>query len=745
MLTFADEFPLLTLGSPQNEAFRWSIKMEPLLESPNARAVHDHIEYERNSIEFQKAENKAQMIYGTFLRHADKIPPGFPQITEAPSTKVVEISHTTVLHCSASGNPPPKISWIREMLPVDTSRNPRYNLLTSGAPGALQITNSIEEDQGKYEFRRVPPQFSIPPPALLEVMLDSPLNLSCVAVGSPMPFVKWRKGQNIELTPDDKLPVGRNVLTLDRVTESENYTCIAASVLGVIETSTIVKVQSLPVAPLDVKISEVTATSVRLDWTYPSETLLYYVIQYKPKAANTPYSEISGIITTYYTVRNLSPYTEYEFYIIAVNNLGRGPPSSPAVITTGETEPGTAPRDVQVRPLSSSTMVIQWDEPETPNGQITGYKVYYTQDQSLPMSAWETQVVDNNQLTTISDLTPHTIYTIRVQAFTSVGPGPLSAPVLVKTQQGVPSQPRDLRAVDIQETAVTLAWSKPTHSGENIISYELYWNDTYAKAKHHRRIGLVETYSLTGLYPNTLYYIWLAAQSPRGEGATTPPIPVRTKQYVPGAPPQNVSCEPLSSTSIRISWEPPPVERSNGHIVYYKLQFVETGRSDSEASIVTLKNQTSFVLDELKKWTEYRIWVLAGTSIGDGPSSYPITIRTHEDVPGPPTDVKLTNVNSTTVHVEWRPPNEKERNGVIRGYHIHVQETKEEGGYLNDPMRFDVSDGGALELNVTGLQPDTIYTVQVAALTRKGDGDRSKPETIKTPGGVPNRPHVNLK
>jgi Fibronectin type III domain. len=52
-------------------------------------------------------------------------------------------------------------------------------------------------------------------------------------------------------------------------------------------------------------------------------------------------------------------------------------------------------------------------------------------------------------------------------------------------------------------------------------------------------------------------------------------------------------------------------------------------------------------------------------------------------VPGPPTDVKLTNVNSTTVHVEWRPPNEKERNGVIRGYHIHVQETKEEVRILN--------------------------------------------------------------
>lgn len=54
-------------------------------------------------------------------------------------------------------------------------------------------------------------------------------------------------------------------------------------------------------------------------------------------------------------------------------------------------------------------------------------------------------------------------------------------------------------------------------------------------------------------------------------------------------------------------------------------------------------------------------------------------------------------------------------------------------------------DGAALEINVTGLQPDTKYSVQVAALTRKGDGDRSQPVSVKTPGGVPLRPTVNLK
>ncbi|XP_024872178.1 tyrosine-protein phosphatase Lar isoform X10 [Temnothorax curvispinosus] len=593
----------------------------------------------------------------------ENLPMGFPMITQAPTTKVVEMGHNAVLLCTAVGSPTPIISWVRDMLPIDTS-NPRYTVLDSGA---LQITESDVSDQGKYEcvannsvgteysksttlyvkVRRVSPSFSIPPPAVSEVMLGGSLNLTCVAVGAPMPYVKWRKDPATDLTPEDNLPVGKNVLMLVDIKESANYTCTAASDLGVIDATTLVKVQSLPGPPENVQVSDITATSVKLSWSYKGpDELQYYVIQHKPKHVNQAYAEISGITTMYYHVRSLSPYTEYELYVIAVNSIGRGPPSAPVIVTTGETKPGTAPRKVQVRPLSSSTMVIQWDEPETPNGQVTGYKVYYTTDSNQPMASWQYQMVDNSQLTTISELTPHTIYTIRVQALTSVGPGPLSLPVQIKTQQGVPSQPEMLTAVDIGETKVTLQWSKPAHSAENILSYELYWNDTYAKEKHHRRIPVTENYTLSGLYPNTLYYVWLAARSQRGEGATTIPYPVRTKQYVPGDP----------------------------------------------------------------------------------------------------QDVKVTPINSTAIHVKWQPPKAKDQNGVIRGYHIHVQEVREEGkDLLNEPIRRDVHDDGVLEVNITGLQPDTRYSVQVAALTRKGDGDRSVPIHVRTPGGVPNRPQVNVK
>lgn len=68
--------------------------------------------------------------------------------------------------------------------------------------------------------------------------------------------------------------------------------------------------------------------------------------------------------------------------------------------------------------------------------RLQGYKVYYTMNPNQPEASWDSQMVDNSELTTISELTPLAIYTVRVQAFTSMGAGPMSNPVKVKTQQG---------------------------------------------------------------------------------------------------------------------------------------------------------------------------------------------------------------------------------------------------------------------------------------------------------------------
>lgn len=62
------------------------------------------------------------------------------------------------------------------------------------------------------------------------------VNLTCVAVGAPMPYVKWMSGE-AELTREEEMPIGRNVLELANIRQSANYTCVAISSLGVIQTT----------------------------------------------------------------------------------------------------------------------------------------------------------------------------------------------------------------------------------------------------------------------------------------------------------------------------------------------------------------------------------------------------------------------------------------------------------------------------------------------------------------------------
>ncbi|CAL4074439.1 unnamed protein product, partial [Meganyctiphanes norvegica] len=584
----------------------------------------------------------------------NSLPVGFPYFRTEPKTKAVEIDHTALLVCDARGNPDPTITWYKDNQPVDIN-NKRYTVLRSGS---LQISTSTEEDGGKYEcvaensvgtafsilvslyvrVRRVPPRFSMAPDPVYEVMPGENLNISCVAVGSPMPYVQWKKGPAEDMT--DNL-ITKNVLALVDIQQSANYTCQAQSTLGLVTQDVQVKVQALPRPPSSLQISDITATSVRITWNYnvnPGD-ISYYVIQYKPRNADRDYAEISGLVTKFYTVIGLTPFTEYEFHVLAVNKIGRGAPSEPAYVTTGETnsgggsKPGSSPRNVHVRPLSSSTMVIQWDEPITPNGQITGYKLYYTTNPSLPIQSWKSQPVQDNKLTTISDLTPHTIYTIRVQAYTGIGPGPLSDPVKVKTQQGVPSQPTSLQPAHVTATEIELRWTRPSHQGENIISYELYWNETSTGKFEQKTIPEGEGYTLKDLHPNSVYNLWLAAKSQRGEGATTAPISVRTKQSTPGAPPNDIRAVAQDSESILVEWSPPLEHKQHGDITYYKLMYVNNSRHDSDATVIPINSpdDRDYTIKDLKKWTEYRVWMLAGTIVGDGVKSKPIQVRTDED------------------------------------------------------------------------------------------------------------------
>ncbi|XP_074979433.1 receptor-type tyrosine-protein phosphatase S isoform X17 [Caretta caretta] len=560
----------------------------------------------------------AQNAHGEITVHAkltvlreDQLPSGFPNIDMGPQLKVVERTRTATMLCAASGNPDPEITWFKDFLPVDPSAsNGRIKQLRSGG---LQIESSEETDQGKYEcvasnsagvrysspanlyvrVRRVAPRFSILPVSH-EIMPGGNVNITCVAVGSPMPYVKWMQGAE-DLTPEDDMPVGRNVLELTDVKDSANYTCVAMSSLGVIEAVAQITVKSLPKAPGTPVVTETTATSITITWDSGNpDPVSYYVIEYKSKSQDGPYQIKEDITTTRYSIGGLSPNSEYEIWVSAVNTIGQGPPSESVVTRTGEQAPASAPRSVQGRMLSGTTMIIQWEEPVEPNGQIRGYRVYYTMEPDQPVSNWQKHNVDDSLLTTVGSLLEDETYTVRVLAFTSVGDGPLSDPIQVKTQQGVPGQPMNFQAEAKTETSIRVSWSPPRQ--EIIVKYELSYREGDRGREVLKTFDPATSFTVEGLKPNTEYVFRLAARSALGLGAYTPEVRERTLQSIL---PKNFKVKMVMKTSVLLSWEFP--ENYNSPIPY-KIQYNELnidvdGRTTKKL-ITNLKPRTfyNFVL-----------------------------------------------------------------------------------------------------------------------------------------------------
>ncbi|XP_032532337.1 receptor-type tyrosine-protein phosphatase delta isoform X34 [Chiroxiphia lanceolata] len=698
----------------------------------------------------------------TVLRE-DQIPRGFPTIDMGPQLKVVERTRTATMLCAASGNPDPEITWFKDFLPVDTSNNNgRIKQLRSGA---LQIELSEESDQGKYEcvatnsagtrysapanlyvrVRRVPPRFSIPP-TNHEIMPGGSVNITCVAVGSPMPYVKWMLGAE-DLTPEDDMPIGRNVLELNDVRQSANYTCVAMSTLGVIEAIAQITVKALPKPPGTPVVTESTATSITLTWDSGNpEPVSYYIIQHKPKNSEEPYKEIDGVATTRYSVAGLSPYSEYEFRVVAVNNIGRGPPSEPVSTRTSEQAPSSAPRNVQARMLSSTTILVQWEEPEEPNGQIQGYRVYYTMDPTQHVNSWMKHNVADSHITTIGNLVPQKTYSVKVLAFTSVGDGPLSSDIQVITQTGVPGQPLNFKAEPESETSILLSWTPPR--SDTISSYELVYKDGEHGEEQRVSTEPTTSYRLQGLRPNSLYLFRLAARSPQGLGASTAEISARTMQSIPSGPPRKVEVEAVNSTAVKVSWRSPVPNKQHGQIRGYQVHYVrmENGEPKGQPMLKDIMladaqweyddtTEHEMIISGLHPETTYSFTVTAYTTKGDGARSKPKLVSTTGAVPGKPRLV-ISHTQMNTALIQWHPP--VETFGPLQGYRLKFGR-KDVDTYTT--MEFSEKED---HFTATDIHKGASYVFRLSARNKVGFGEEmvkeiSVPEEV--PSGFPQNLH----
>ncbi|KAM4557412.1 receptor-type tyrosine-protein phosphatase S-like, partial [Fundulus diaphanus] len=230
----------------------------------------------------------------------------------------------------------------------------------------------------------------------------------------------------------------------------------------------------------------------------------------------------------------------------------------------------------------------------------------------------------------------------------------------------------------------------------------------------------------------------------------------------PSAAPEGVSCESVSSTSLRVSWRPPQLEAHNGVLASYELKYQkvsgtgeEGGEGESLGSEVeespVSAQQKQIVLEGLEKWSWYNITLAAATAEGTGPSSPAVLCRTEEDVPGAsPRQVDVQPLNSSALRVTWRSVLPRLRQGQIRGYQVHFNRVESGESrtlprikdLLLDESQMEEDDSTQYELVLGGLKAETLYSVSVAAYTTKGDGAHSKAKLVQTSGIVPGSPSL---
>ncbi|CAG5129287.1 unnamed protein product, partial [Candidula unifasciata] len=259
---------------------------------------------------------------------------------------------------------------------------------------------------------------------------------------------------------------------------------------------------TLPVTPSQCQVPKLQgkpkATSLHLRWGYPdydggSQVTMFAAQMISPD--NTTREVYKGhdkdcIVT------GLLPGRPYLFQVRAFNRAGAGPWSEPLEVVSGAGVPD-APKAPQVLCRSAHFALVTWEEPFNNGASVSEYRLEWQQRSEA--SEFAQLYMGPNQSFEVKGLMPATLYTFRVQAINSAGPGPFSSTTSCMTPPSSPSTIVTIR-VKPSATSAVLSWHEPSCNGSDITSYNIVVND-----KPPIIVDPVTEFLLEDLLPETTY------------------------------------------------------------------------------------------------------------------------------------------------------------------------------------------------------------------------------------------------
>ena len=516
------------------------------------------------------------------------------------------------------------------------------------------------------------------------------------------------------------------------------------------------KAPTVPSVPTEITIPDTTANSVLVIWLEPSDDggspIIGYTVDYAVASSGTWQTQDSALIdndTKSSTISGLTPNTEYNVRVAAVNSVGQGAYSANATDTTDAPTVPVAPTISPNPSVTLDSVSISWNKPDNGGSPITGYSVQYVTSGG---SSWSTHqdgnTTSNTALSaTIYDLNYNTEYTFRVAAVNTVGQGAYSANVTDTTK--APTVPSALVLITIPDTtanSVLVIWLEPSDDGGSpIIGYTVDYAVASSGTWQTQDSALIDndtkSSTISGLTPNTEYNVRVAAVNSVGQGAYSANATDTTDALtVPNAP--TISPNPsVTLDSVSISWNKP--DNGGSPITGYSVQYVTSGGSSwstHQDGNDTSNTALSATIPGLTPNTEYTFRVAAVNTVGQGAYSANVTDTTKAPtVPGVPNAFTIIDPTDNSVFVSWSEPD----NGGsdIIGYTVDYAVASNGTWQTQDSALINNNDRIT---TFTDLNSNTQYNFRVAAVNGIGQGAYSANVTATTDAStVPDAPTIS--
>uniref|UniRef100_A0A803TIG1 Neuronal cell adhesion molecule n=1 Tax=Anolis carolinensis TaxID=28377 RepID=A0A803TIG1_ANOCA len=545
-----------------------------------------------------------------------------------------------LLDCAFFGSPVPEIEWFKGVkgsilqgnqyifhkngtLEIPVAKK------NSGGTYTCVARNKLGKVQNDVQLQIKEPTVIIKEPEYKVVQRTGQVSFECIIKHDTtlIPTVTWLK-ENNELPNDERFMVGKNNLTIMNVTDKDGgaYTCIANTTLDSVSASAVLTVVDVfglqlpadrPDPPFDLELTDHLERSVQLTWIPGNDNnspITKFIIEYED-AMREPgiwnyQTEVNGILTT--TQLKLSPYVNYSFRVIAINDIGRSQPSEASEqYFTKAAKPDDNPTDVQGIGSEPDNLVIMWEPLKQfqSNGPGLQYKVSWRQKDGD--DEWTSVIVANVSRYIVSGTPTFTPYEIKVQGLNDLGPAPEPTTVIGHSGEDLPMvAPGNLQVQVVNSTLAKVQWDPVAQKyiRGHLQGYKIYYWKVKSLSgrikKHIEKKTLTfsgnKTHGMVpGLEPYSSYKLNVRVLNGKGEGPPSPDEAFKTPEGVPSAPSFLKITNP-NLDSLTLEWGPP--SHPNGVLVGYTLKF----------------QPSNLALSNLNYSTRYKFYLYAQTSVGSG-------------------------------------------------------------------------------------------------------------------------------